>query len=542
MLVYANHLTIEGKDASEAVFKSVGAWIKEQLGFGLHPGQLKVSGEHHGSRGSSSSWLRIVSTFDEEPIMYSWLLKVSDNAVRGRQWVTELGLKIHQEQCFFSCVLHTDEHSTLVSEEVIPSQPRVIRYLVENVKSANSAELAGYVPGTSVYHFGETSETFHILLEEIKNRKRRFPIVLVSPDRDGNYLINSEHLQEKLLGLAQVIQVSTEYNSYDMEEVLGRHWSAWNGAINIIYSATPNGFIKGQLFMSDQIESWGNHQAERAGRMLAWITHNTNIPKMRERIRAEGVTQLSLRRALRKSRDRTQNLDISELRKELENVWELADEQSKQVESLEGEVSKLEEGLELKELELQEANDEIRSKDFSIRGLKHQLKGSGQDYGSFVDIDRLMEMATRGDQPTPLECLELINDLYFKECIVLPSAKESAKAVGQFNHGRRLLRSLYKLATKFRCELMDGGDAMARNVFSRNEYAATESDTVASNPTLRSKRVFEYDGKSTEMFRHLKIGIDSDSSKTIRVHFFWDSEKKKIIIGYCGEHLPISSH
>jgi hypothetical protein len=44
------------------------------------------------------------------------------------------------------------------------------------------------------------------------------------------------------------------------------------------------------------------------------------------------------------------------------------------------------------------------------------------------------------------------------------------------------------------------------------------------------------------MFSHLKIGVDSDLANTIRVHFFWDAEEEKIVIGYCGLHLPIQSY
>jgi len=45
-----------------------------------------------------------------------------------------------------------------------------------------------------------------------------------------------------------------------------------------------------------------------------------------------------------------------------------------------------------------------------------------------------------------------------------------------------------------------------------------------------------------EMFRHLKIGIADDPTQTIRVHFHWDATRRKIVIGHCGEHLPVASH
>ena len=79
-------------------------------------------------------------------------------------------------------------------------------------------------------------------------------------------------------------------------------------------------------------------------------------------------------------------------------------------------------------------------------------------------------------------------------------------------------------------------------VFGNNEYAAKESETVMANKTMRRQRTFEYDGEPIEMFRHLKIGTEENVAKTIRVHFHWDARRQKIVIAYCGEHFPVSSH
>ncbi len=82
----------------------------------------------------------------------------------------------------------------------------------------------------------------------------------------------------------------------------------------------------------------------------------------------------------------------------------------------------------------------------------------------------------------------------------------------------------------------------ARMVFSSEEYSANESETVENSPTLSAKRRFTYKGDSIDMFRHLKIGKVDNVAHTLRVHFAWIPTEKKIVIGHCGEHLPISSH
>lgn len=164
MLVYANHLAFEGSGAELAVFKGIGGWLKEQLGFGLHPDQLKQDGEFNGSRGDVRSRLRIIATIEEEPELYSWVLKFPDETVRGRQWIVELGLKSFRGILDLSCVVKTDEHSTLVDSPVTASQPRLIRYIVSNVQQTKDAEFAESVPGVALKSVGQDRDSYRALL------------------------------------------------------------------------------------------------------------------------------------------------------------------------------------------------------------------------------------------------------------------------------------------------------------------------------------------------------------------------------------------
>jgi len=183
-----------------------------------------------------------------------------------------------------------------------------------------------------------------------------------------------------------------------------------------------------------------------------------------------------------------------------------------------------------------------QNQNFVIQTLKSQLENAGGGRASSIDLETLVSLACRPDQPSPLECIEAIESLYGDRCVVLSSAKDSAREMHRFEHGRRLLDMLRRLVTDYRSKLCEGGDNEARKVFGNNEYAAKESESVMGNQAMRRQRTFVYEGNQVEMFRHIKIGIESNVAKTIRVHFHWDAEREKIVIGYCGEHLPIASH
>lgn len=541
MLVYANHLKAVGTNAKVEVLRAVGGWLKEQLGYGLHPDKLVIAGEHTGNRNGVSSWVKIFAASDGTQELYSWILKNADDTVRGRQWNSEIGLKVVGDSCELSCVIATEEASTLVLQPVQASRPRLIRYVVSNLSGAEGVHFDASVPGLAVKRVGDSADSYRALLYDIENSERDYPIVLLSPHNDGVYPINADHLQQDLVGLAQVVKVEKEFDSYDMEEILGRRWSAWDGAVNVLHMPTSSGYIRSRVFLSDVIEQWGNTQHSRISQILAWVTHNTNIPRLRKRIRPEGVMRLAIRQSLNVAKERRQELNEHEIREELDRLAEAAEEQNQWVKLLEDTNTNLEHEVQELRLGLDERDDELSKERRTVSALKEQLRNSGARI-STIDGEQLLRMLSRADVPEPDECLELIEAVYGERCEVLDSAKRSAKESNQFAQGRQLLDLLIRLVTQYRAVLLEKGDSEARKVFGKSEFAAKESETVMGSPALRRAREFEYQGVPVEMFRHLKIGVADDLMKTIRVHFHWDNQRKKIIIGYCGKHLPVSSH
>ncbi len=549
MLVYANYLEFCGAEVEQAILRAIGAWLKEMIGYGLRPEKLREEGEYEGRRNEASSVLRIRTSATDEPAFYSWVVKNQDDTVSGRQWVCEVGLRSRGDEHAFSVVLKTEEHSTRVSRDVQASRPRLVKYVLRNVAQAADAALVGTIPGAFLKRVGEDQDSYRALRSEVERQERNFPIVLVSPNTDGEYLVDPEPLREVLTGLADVVQASSDFNSYEMAEILGQRWSAWNGAVNLIYPRSPVGFISGRLFLSREIETWGDKQHDRRSELLAWVTTKTNLLRVRQRIRPEGVEQMALQRRLAAMRARASKLDDSALREEFNALQTLAEEQSEQISEFEAERRALESQIEEAQLGCLKIEDDLvqtrkhfSAKEFEVQSLKDLLAQQGGGRSTSFDANRLLAVACRTEPPTPTECLEVIQGLFGDHCLVLETAYSSAAEMDSFALGRRLLAMLRLLVTDYREILMASGDNQARKVFGNNDYSAKESETVMNSPKMKRQRIFEYQGTKVEMFRHLKIGVDDDMRRTIRVHFYWDSNVKKIIIGYCGKHLSVASH
>jgi hypothetical protein len=378
MLVYANHFSFQGEDAEEAIFKAIGGWLKEQLGFGLHPDQMRHEGEFNGYRGEMRSWLRVYATDEEEPALYAWVLNNPDETVRGRQWITEIGLKRAGDNIDLSCVVKTDEHSTLAARSpVIASRPRVIGYIAHNIQQAEKASFSPSAGAVEVKSVGEDIDSYRALSAEIERRDRNCALVILSPTRDGGYLLNAADLQQKLIGLGQIVEVSPEFNSYDMADAIGQQRSAWSGAVNVLYTPQPAGFVRNRLFLSDEIVGWGSTQHERTSQLLAWVTNNTNISRMREHVRPEGVMQLALRRRMLAARAKSEHMNAAQLRVELDGAAKQAAEQAKYFDELVDENSQLETRISEFKDDLEEAKDELGKKEFTIQSLKEQLARAG---------------------------------------------------------------------------------------------------------------------------------------------------------------------
>lgn len=141
------------------------------------------------------------------------------------------------------------------------------------------------------------------------------------------------------------------------------------------------------------------------------------------------------------------------------------------------------------------------------------------------------------DDVPPESSLRLIVTAWPERIVVLDSAFKSARPSASFQSPRAALKLLTTLATNYYDALKREGDTEARKVFGKNEYAATESESVLTNKAAVKKRTFIYKGVPTKMFAHLKIGTKDSVAETLRIHFHWDATDDKIVIGHCGPHL-----
>jgi len=232
--------------------------------------------------------------------------------------------------------------------------------------------------------------------------------------------------------------------------------------------------------------------------------------------------EVELIRDLQEAKEKTQS-QIDGLKEELKASWELAHEESSAKQEKQQKIEQLEfEVIALGDLirQISTENERVTSK-----------KGPDE---TVADI--LKEVISKS--LTPKQSLLVIEKLFPIRIVLLDTAHESADLSEKFRHRKKLFKLLWDLANGYWSTLASNkGDAEARKVFGES-YAAHESESVMNSPDARQCRTFTYDGKEVPMMKHLKIGNKENVAKTIRVHFEWFGRERRIVIGYCGPHLP----
>jgi hypothetical protein len=298
-----------------------------------------------------------------------------------------------------------------------------------------------------------------------------------------------------------------------------------------------------KLLLSDFFEDTKSKGTKVEAEILALIAHRMNIPNSWQHITPESVKEAQRKRELDKIRQKTK--EAGDLQRYIELLEEDNYQKQTEIENLHFEINDLQNNNDYYFSEYEKESEERKAQQFKVESLKSQfevLKITRQKRGELEDCSgelRLLFEEYLKEKISPCRCLELISRLYPDRIIVLDSAYKSSRDSQGFIEKKIVFDLLWKLSTDYWEALDSGrGDTEARQIFG-NDYAAKESDTVEKNKETKRSRTFSYNGVEIEMMKHLKHGRKDSPAETIRIHFEWESDEKKIIIGYCGPHLDL---
>ena len=139
---------------------------------------------------------------------------------------------------------------------------------------------------------------------------------------------------------------------------------------------------------------------------------------------------------------------------------------------------------------------------------------------------------------TPYEALSLAAQAFSDRIVVLDRARKSAEDFVKGDPGEvwAVLRSV--AVTLHSLLFVERERGLANAFRDRTGYELTLRDSKGANrnPDQKAERMVEYEGAVRDATMHIK-GRGVRKGESLRVHFFVDYDKKKIVIAHCGEHL-----
>lgn len=529
MLVYATRLWFDSTVDLKEPLAVVARWLSRKVGKQLSSTPF-LQGVDRGFDGAQH--VRSIAAVDELPRVLSISYSHPDDKVMGRLWVTEIGFRQLAEGAPTECsiLLTTNEISTRVAGEVQVSRPGLVTELVRRCR------LSSETRGVSIHTLDD--EAVDAFRHVVADARRIHSLVVLSPDARAAYLADPQQLSSMLLGLADIVVIPPGSDTFWLARAIGQEYVPYNGAAKLIYPPVRrlNGGVVPTRTLTradaDQLAAKGRKAQEE---LFSLVVHRSNLPLSWSHISPAVVREVRLKRDLahrRESAARTGNLE--DYSRFLEQY----------VGELEQERKELSGNLESLEKLVAAQDDRERQLGFEIESLKQRLADAGRA-GRREDeasedrahvADTVLATVERG--PDPEQSLRLIEHLFPDRVVILPSAWRAARESQPFKHRQRLYELLHLLATDYWSSLCAGRpDAEARMTFGAS-YAATESDRVANHDGARARRTFEYGGEQVEMLKHLKIGRKDSVAETIRVHFEWFADERRIVIGHCGPHIP----
>lgn len=533
MLVYGSSFTFAPEHGPQQIINCVARWVGLRANRSSVDPVILSQGIRELRLKDGSTLTSRVTLDDEQRPVYPYLfcaqLSHGDNQVPGRRWMTEIGLRQDAPDAPVDCTfqLKTDEVSARVTAPIQVTRPKLVEQLVQQCNPS------GYTPGLKVKRLDD-EESAAAFLVEVEREERRCPIVVVSSTRDGAYSVTPERIRSLLVGIADVVEVPVGVDTFKVEKTLGRRYGAWGGAINIIFQARRGArgtFCETVLYRPNELEDLIDDGKNIESEILAAVTHRTNLPYSWRHISLEVVSRAILRGQLARSIQRAKQSDDSA------EYVALLEEADKELRAKDEQVAGL-------RLELVERDCKISKLQADIEGLKHALSGrqSSTEVGD-EELNALMPLreavtAALTNNPSVEQSLKLINMLFPDRVIILDSALDSAQEsdADGFRHGKKAFDLLWKLANGYWQALADGkGDQHAKAVFGNNAYAQNESQALSNDGKRR--RTFTYHGRDFLMEKHLKVGVKDSAAETLRIHFEWLADEKRLVVGHCGKHL-----
>ncbi len=435
--------------------------------------------------------------------------KDADEIHREVEWCAEVGILIADGRNSFSFSLGVGRSDgTIAPVRFFPSRPRLVSNFLDAFKCggairlfAKPFELDGSKQG--VQHFTR-------LLTE---PSRRHPVVFVTPRSfQGEFVADYNSIVELVAGLAHVVIAKNPEATKALSGVLPSHLNCFDGGVRLYWP----GFSTSHSPYAHPLWPWWEVEAQNRkhprafaqdvlGRISSVAIFSTN---------ADSLSWSTL-----ESFERAKAIAEAKAKGDVAGELELFVKENQAIVATNAQLKKERDELSLR---LRNAESRIavyesafeqsklpacadRQPELPVTSVAEAIKRAEEKFS-----DRLVfALNAKSDSESPFES----PDEVFAAFVWLANGYFESKS-GR-NPGKVLNDSI-------------------RDVLINWSYSGGQSDQTMGE--FRSWYECHCDGRKWQLGEHIGTGSSKDARYTIRVGFTWDKERKRIIIGFIGQH------
>ena len=486
---------------------------------------------------SKFSWCKTDYCLDEDSTAWAIQYTHRDNDVRDVFWVSDIGLRAFNESgrlvvnVQISYKVSTEHALTGEPYEPSVSIPWCVEALLESFKgsrffSGEQDVTEGIGRAITINDVDQASR----IISYVESEDRKLAVVLLHGETKDTHE-EADYLSKNLFGKALVYIVPYKV---EIKKVLARFRLEFNECLFV-----PNFRVHKDLgrklryFVTNQkalekthqilLHSWlGYHPINERGA----VSDVENVQLLIRRRKFFKLAEL-----IQKSVPAAEYEKMKTQLKDMSGLFELSEAERKELEEkavkLEDRVGELENrnlDLEIEKEDLKEAH---ATEMYNIKAThESQIRRSSSQVNMLP-----------AEYPNSFEALRKFVPFFSGRVVFADEAWTPALKYREFDDWENawgMLHSLYTvlwpLVFERDCDIANEYESRCRYGYARGEGRTTVRDN-----NLARMRVFTYEGKQYEMWAHIKYG--NKLGEELRIHFAVDNERRRIIVGYIGEHM-----
>jgi hypothetical protein len=452
-----------------------------------------------------------------------------DDTDSSMRWTTDITLARLEDRLQFALQLGVASANFVIRPAWLTiGRPRIVSDIL-----ADYSCWAGPQPILPHKQVVQSADVPTFVNEILLDEKRTLPVVIVSHARfKEEAVVSPDRVHDTLLGFAHVA-VFDKWSAFRLTDSLGKALSCYNGCVRIYWpgltrTADP---MQHELYFPIQIEKFetsGKPLDRRLFNFLAKVSsfrfaEGEVIREIKSRIDAERLAEAErIRKQIQQGGNDAKTLQdlqplydlaLGENESLLQRVGELEREKSELATDLATAKSNWAFYQEYQALSTEdEAHPTEETPDLELESARAALDQARKDFGQdLVILDSATDSVSESEFTRPDEVYQ---------------ALMAIRDVG----------TLYFDSIRNRTSMGTWAEQLGTRGFT--QYSQTESDTVKNDYRKYGRyREFVLNGSKRKIYQHLDLG-GGDRKNCLQIYFEADRDLGRVIIAYCGEHLP----